>query len=109
MAREWTDEQRTAQAERIRLWKPWRYSTGPRTPAGKRKVAKNRIRQLGSRAKLWEKLLRAVNRSGGPRTPEGKARALQNLKQYRETQTASIVSANTDDGSSKTTQNIVPD
>ena len=84
MPREWSDEQRRQQAERIRQWQPWRSSTGPRTRAGKRKVAKNRIRKAGPRAQLWAKLAVVLNRTGGPQTPEGKARSLINLYQYRQ-------------------------
>ena len=38
---DWTSERRARQAERIRQWKPWERSTGPRTPAGKAKAARN--------------------------------------------------------------------
>lgn len=31
----WTDEARAKQAERIKEWKPWLKSTGPRTEEGK--------------------------------------------------------------------------
>ena len=41
MASDWTPERRARQAERIRQWKPWERSTGPRTPAGKAKAARN--------------------------------------------------------------------
>ena len=37
----WTPERRARQAELIRLWKPWEKSTGPRTPDGKAKAARN--------------------------------------------------------------------
>lgn len=37
----WTPERRVRQAELIRLWKPWEKSTGPRTPDGKAKAARN--------------------------------------------------------------------
>lgn len=40
-ARNWTPEQRQQQAERIRLWKPWVRSTGPRTTAGKKAASHN--------------------------------------------------------------------
>lgn len=35
MSYERTPEHRRRQAERIREWKPWEQSTGPRTPEGK--------------------------------------------------------------------------
>jgi hypothetical protein len=41
MAREWTHEQRQAQAERCRQNQPWMHSTGPKSVAGKRKVSQN--------------------------------------------------------------------
>lgn len=34
-----TDAHRAARAEMIHRWKPWLKSTGPRTPAGKRRSA----------------------------------------------------------------------
>ena len=40
-ARTWTPEQRARQAEKIRTWQPWRQSTGPKTPDGKAKAARN--------------------------------------------------------------------
>lgn len=41
-ARKWTDEQKAMQAAKIRAWKPWRLSTGAKTPEGKAIVSKNR-------------------------------------------------------------------
>lgn len=43
-ARNWTPEQREAQAQRIRQYKPWELSTGAKTSKGKRKVARNGIK-----------------------------------------------------------------
>lgn len=40
-ARKWTQEQRQQQKEAIQHWKPWEQSTGPRTPDGKAKSARN--------------------------------------------------------------------
>jgi len=40
-ARRWTTEQRERQAALIRTWAPWEYSTGPRTPKGKKVSSKN--------------------------------------------------------------------
>ena len=36
-----TPEHRKKRAEMIRQWKPWEKSTGPKTKAGKAKVAQN--------------------------------------------------------------------
>ena len=41
MANGWTQERRARQAERIRQWRPWEKSTGPRTEAGKETVSQN--------------------------------------------------------------------
>ena len=41
MANGWTLERRRRQGERIRIWKPWERSTGPRTQAGKERVSQN--------------------------------------------------------------------
>ncbi|OTP67337.1 hypothetical protein PAMC26510_31710 [Caballeronia sordidicola] len=43
MARRWTSEQRAAQAEKIKRWKPWERSTGPKTPEGKAAAAQNAL------------------------------------------------------------------
>lgn len=43
-ARNWTPEQREAQAQRIRQYKPWELSTGAKTSKGKRKVARNGLK-----------------------------------------------------------------
>lgn len=41
MANGWTPERRARQAELIRTWRPWEGSTGPRTPEGKARAARN--------------------------------------------------------------------
>jgi hypothetical protein len=41
MPRQWTEDQRRAQSEKIRAQKPWTRSTGPRTVEGKTKSAQN--------------------------------------------------------------------
>lgn len=37
----WSPERKARQAQAIRRWRPWSRSTGPTTPAGKRKSAGN--------------------------------------------------------------------
>ena len=37
----WTEERRKKQSEKIKQWKPWEHSTGPRTSEGKSKTAQN--------------------------------------------------------------------
>lgn len=37
----WTPERRKKQSEKIKNWKPWEHSTGPRTEAGKQKTSQN--------------------------------------------------------------------
>jgi uncharacterized protein (DUF305 family) len=44
MPRQWTDEQRKAQAERARAQKPWKHSTGPKTVKGKKAVSQNALK-----------------------------------------------------------------
>lgn len=52
----WTPERRARQAARARLTQPWRHATGPRTEAGKARVARNALRH-GYRSQAW--ILRA--------------------------------------------------
>jgi hypothetical protein len=37
----WTPERRARQSQKIREWKPWQQSTGPRTLKGKQKTSQN--------------------------------------------------------------------
>lgn len=37
----WTQERRAKQSQAIQRWKPWEKSTGPKSPEGKAKVARN--------------------------------------------------------------------
>jgi hypothetical protein len=39
--RRWTEEEREQQAERIREWRPWEHSTGPKTAEGKVRASRN--------------------------------------------------------------------
>lgn len=41
MANGWTPERRARQAQLIHTWRPWERSTGPTTPEGKARVARN--------------------------------------------------------------------
>ncbi len=42
--RQWTEEQRKAQSEKMKQLKPWLNSTGPKTEEGKKTVAANALR-----------------------------------------------------------------
>ena len=41
MATTWSPERRAKQAAMIHTWRPWAKSTGPRSPVGKERVARN--------------------------------------------------------------------
>ena len=58
----WTPERRARQAASIRCWQPWRCSTGPKTDAGKARVAKNALRH-GRRSRAWILLAKRVRRA----------------------------------------------
>ena len=57
-ARNWTREQRQQQAERIRNWRPWSHSTGPRTAEGKAAASRNGWK--GGTRELLRDLARAL-------------------------------------------------
>ncbi|OXJ21482.1 hypothetical protein CFB82_41200 [Burkholderia sp. HI2714] len=60
MARRWTPEQRAAQAEKIRRWKPWEQSTGPVTDEGKAVASQNALVH-GFRARGWLAYQKRIN------------------------------------------------
>jgi hypothetical protein len=60
----WTPERRARQAEAIRRWRPWDQSTGPKTQAGKARVARNAYKgghreRLRDHARLYGEVSRA--------------------------------------------------
>lgn len=59
MANPWTPERRAKQAILIRASRPWERSTGPRTAAGKERVAKNAYK--GGRWLKLKELSKALN------------------------------------------------
>jgi hypothetical protein len=62
-ARHWTDEQRQAQAEKIRLHKIWQKSTGPTSEAGKKRVSQNALKTGNYTAdKVKERKRKAANK-----------------------------------------------
>ena len=58
MANGWTLERRAKQAERIREWRPWERSSGPKTEAGKAVVARNAWK--GGTRQVLRELARAL-------------------------------------------------
>ena len=46
MARHWTKAERHRQALLINQWKPWQYSTGPKSKTGKIRSAANAIKSI---------------------------------------------------------------
>ena len=56
-ARKWTPEQRAKQAAIIHRWKPWKQSTGAKTPEGKKVSSKNAV------AYSLREILRETNRT----------------------------------------------
>lgn len=43
-ARNWTEEQRQRQSQLIQKWKPWKSSTGAKTPEGKVRSSQNALK-----------------------------------------------------------------
>ena len=61
--RNWTSEQRQRKRELIQLWKPWKKSTGAKTPEGKRKLSQNLFKtgkslEIREMIKQFNKLLK---------------------------------------------------
>ena len=62
--RQWTEEQKKAQAEKIREYKPWLMSTGAHTEEGKRKSSQNALKTGEYTAdKVEERKRKAANKS----------------------------------------------
>ena len=64
-ARQWTLEQRQQQAEMIKQWRPWTYSTGAKTLLGKARSSQNAFKpcSVGNLLKEVRLLLRNHNQS----------------------------------------------
>jgi len=58
----WTPERRARQAAAIRRWQPWRRSTGPKSEAGKARVAANALRH-GQRSRAWIETAKRIRRA----------------------------------------------
>jgi len=62
-ARQWTDEQRKAQAEKIRTYQPWQMSTGATSETGKKVVSQNALKTGKYTAdKVKERKRKAANK-----------------------------------------------
>ena len=64
MANGWTLERRARQAERIRNWRPWERSSGPKSEAGKAVVASNAWK--GGTREVLRELSRALSEKRTP-------------------------------------------
>lgn len=60
--RRWTEEERKRQAERIRQWRPWESSTGPKTEEGKAIASRNADK--GGQRPMLRQLSRALREQG---------------------------------------------
>ncbi|MGZ8217081.1 hypothetical protein [Methylomagnum sp.] len=56
--RKWTEEERKRQSERIRQWRPWEQSTGPKTGEGKAIASRNA--DQGGQRPMLRQLSRAL-------------------------------------------------
>jgi hypothetical protein len=59
----WTPELRQRQAEKIRKWQPWEWSTGPKTAGGKSASSQN-ARKHGYRSQEFRDLHKAIRTTG---------------------------------------------
>lgn len=59
MPRTWTEEQKRKQAEKIRKWKPWEHSTGPKTAEGKERCRYNALKE-GTYTAQWPAVRKAL-------------------------------------------------
>jgi hypothetical protein len=78
MATGWSEERRVPQSEAIQRWRPWGRSTGPRTPEGKARSARNADRG-GQRQRFrhFAKILSAELRAAGRAALRGSCRPPQ--------------------------------
>ena len=55
----WSPERREKARAAIHRWKPWRSSTGPRTPEGRARVAQNANKGAAARRAYYHEVLKA--------------------------------------------------
>lgn len=55
----WTPERRAKQSQAIKAWRPWEQSTGPKSPEGKARVARNPWR--GGHRQKFRAMVRELN------------------------------------------------
>ena len=79
-ARKWTDAQRMNQSRAIARWKPWKFSTGPRTVNGKAASSRNSF-QHGCDS-MWVKKLRQLEREMR-RNEDITVSAIRELEEFR--------------------------
>ena len=59
--RQWTDEQRKAQSEKMKELKPWLKTKGPKTEEGKKASSRNAMKH-GMRSKLAKELRQVLRK-----------------------------------------------
>jgi hypothetical protein len=64
MSRRWTEAQRQQLSERVRDWKPWEKSTGPRSVEGKKRAAMRALKtgEHAADIRATRKIIAAQNR-----------------------------------------------
>ncbi len=91
-ARNWTEEQKQQQSQLIQKWKPWKSSTGAKTPEGKARSSQNALKhgfrsaeaiahqkEVSQHLRQLEETLKGMSEATKTLNPDDMAAALSKL------------------------------